>query len=83
MKIYDHNHCYKDGNRPIKEQGYTTGPVKIGKHCWISSNVTILKGVSIGDYSVIGAGCVVYKDIPPSSIVTNQQNLNIKSYSSI
>lgn len=38
--------------------------VKIGKGVWIGSNATICPGVEIGDYSVIGAGAVVTKDIP-------------------
>lgn len=77
VKIYDHNHCYEDINIPIKDQGYTTAPVSIGNHCWICSNVVILKGVTIGNNVVIGAGCVIYKDIPSSSIVINKQELRI------
>ena len=34
-----------------------------------SSNVTILKGVTIGNNVVIGANCLIYKDIPDNSIV--------------
>lgn len=75
MKIYDHNHCYKDTLISIKEQGYTSAPIHIGKHCWIASNVTILKGVTIGDNCVIGAGCVIYKDVPEGSVVVNRQEL--------
>ena len=78
VKVYDHNHCYKDKSIPIKEQGYTTAPIVIGRHCWIASNVVILKGVTIGDNCVIGAGCVVYKDIPDNSIVTQKQDLVIR-----
>ena len=42
--------------------------VVIGKGVWIGANVTILSGVEIGDFAVIGAGSVVTKDIPPRSV---------------
>lgn len=79
VKVYDHNHCYKNLDVPIKEQGFTTAPVKIGKHCWIASNVVILKGVTIGDNCVIGAGCIVYKDVPSNMVMVNKQELMMKS----
>jgi len=74
VKVYDHNHCYHDPSVDIKNQGYTHASVRIGKHCWIASNVIILKGVTIGDNCVIGAGCVVYKDVPANTILFNKQN---------
>jgi acetyltransferase-like isoleucine patch superfamily enzyme len=43
-------------------------PVKIGKRCFIGAKSIILKGVTIGDYSVIGAGSVVTSNIPPYAI---------------
>lgn len=58
VKIYDHNHRFAD-RTPIKKQGFSNGEVHIGKHCWIGSNVVILKGADISDNCVIGAGCVV------------------------
>lgn len=78
VHIYDHNHKYSNKNQPINDQGFTYGEVKIGHNCWIGSNVTILKGVTIGENSVIGAGCVIYKDIPPNSIVICKQELLIR-----
>ena len=45
-----------------------TAPIKIGKQCWLASNVTVLKGVTIGDKSVIGAMSLVNKNIPENSI---------------
>lgn len=39
-------------------------PVTIGENCWITTNVTILPGVTIGDNTIIGAGSVVTRDIP-------------------
>lgn len=44
-------------------------PITIGNRVWCGQNVTILAGVNIGDDVVIGAGSLVIKDIPSSSIV--------------
>ena len=42
--------------------------VTIGRRVWIGANVTILPGVEIGDFCVIGAGSVVDRSIPASSL---------------
>lgn len=50
--------------------GYTKlGKIKIGNHVFIGANATILPGVTIGDYAIIGAGSVVTKDVPDKTIV--------------
>jgi acetyltransferase-like isoleucine patch superfamily enzyme len=41
-----------------------TQPIVIGNHVWIGTNVTILKGVTIGDNAIIASGSIVTKDIP-------------------
>lgn len=43
--------------------------IVIGNHVWIGLNVTILKGVKIGDGAVIAAGAVVNKDVPARALV--------------
>ncbi len=63
IKLYDQNHRFRDFSKPIAEQGFTTKPITIGDDCWICSNVTILQGVTIGDHSVIGAGCLILLDL--------------------
>lgn len=77
VKIYDHNHRF---NRPIpiKEQGFSNGEIHIGKHCWIGSNVVILKGTDIGDNCVIGAGCVISGEIPKNSLVTAGRDIEMQ-----
>ncbi|SEC39178.1 acyltransferase [Paenibacillus sp. GP183] len=51
----------------IKE--YRLGEVRIGSHVMVGANSTILPGVTIGDYAIIGAGTVVHKDVAPHSFV--------------
>ena len=41
-------------------------PITIGNNVWVCANTTICPGVTIGDNSVIGAGSVVTRDIPPN-----------------
>ncbi|AXH35223.1 acetyltransferase [Humibacter sp. BT305] len=43
--------------------------VSIGRDVWVGASSVILSGVSIGDFSVVGAGSVVTKDVPRNSIV--------------
>lgn len=47
----------------------TSGSISIGPGCWIGTNATIVGSVSIGSNSIIGAGALVNKDVPPNSIV--------------
>ncbi len=78
VQLYDMNHQYKDADKPISEQGYSTGNITIGNNCWIGSNVTILKNVTIGNHVVVGANCVVHKDIPDGCIAFSGTGMQIK-----
>lgn len=44
-------------------------PITIGNHVWIGANATVLAGVAIGDWAVVGAGAVVTKSVPPMTVV--------------
>lgn len=54
-------------------------PVVIGDNVWIGSRVIILAGVTIGGNSVIGAGAVVTKSIPPDTLAAGNPARPIRS----
>jgi len=63
------NHNFSDGGQRIDQQGITTAQVTIGDDIWIGANAVVLPGVTIGAHSVVAAGAVVTKDVPPHSLV--------------
>lgn len=68
-------HPYLGDERIIKD--YPDGfhdleyakPITIKKNCWISSGAIISGGVTVGENSIVAAGAVVTKDVPPNTIV--------------
>jgi len=55
--------------QPMRMQPHSKRPVSIGDDVWIGANVTILKGINIGDGAVVAAGAVVVRDVPSLAIV--------------
>jgi acetyltransferase-like isoleucine patch superfamily enzyme len=55
-----------------------TKPVKIADNVWIGMNAVILKGVTIGDNSVVAAGAVVSKPVPANVVVAGNPAVIIK-----
>ncbi|MBO7617915.1 MAG: acyltransferase [Bacteroidales bacterium] len=54
-------------------------PVVIGENCWIGRNVSILKGVTIGDNAVIAANSVVTKSVPANCIAAGNPAKVVKT----
>jgi acetyltransferase-like isoleucine patch superfamily enzyme len=55
-------------DRPVRPK-LKTAPVKISDNVWIGMNAVILKGVTIGENSVVAAGSVVTKSVEPNTVV--------------
>lgn len=67
--IGDFDHDLKvDLSKPFHRMDKTYAPVIIENNVWIGAGVKILKGVTIGENTVVAAGSVVTKNIPPNVI---------------
>lgn len=67
--ICDFDHVTSDIHVPIKDQGITKTPVRIGADVWLGAKSTVLRGTSIGHGSVVAAHAVARGSFPPLSIV--------------
>lgn len=67
------------GIDPAHRSDMTPGPIVIGRNVWIGANVTILKGVSVGDHAIVAAASVVTKDVPADAIVVGSPARVVRS----
>ena len=68
VMLIDFDHGVVEGDRPIRLQGIYKRDVKVGHNCWIGYGACILRGVSVGDNSIIGTSTVITKDLPANSV---------------
>jgi acetyltransferase-like isoleucine patch superfamily enzyme len=65
----DFDHGVVEVERPIRKQGIYMRDVEVGSNCWIGYGACILRGVRVGDNSIVGANSVVTKDVPANAVV--------------
>jgi acetyltransferase-like isoleucine patch superfamily enzyme len=65
---------------PVGAASLTHSPINIGDRVWIGSRAIILKGVTLGHDSIVGAGAIVTKSIPPHSVVVGQAARVIRTF---
>jgi acetyltransferase-like isoleucine patch superfamily enzyme len=66
-------------NRPARPK-LKTAPVKIADNVWIGMNAIILKGVTLGENSVVAAGSVVTKSVEPNTVVAGNPAQVVKQF---
>jgi acetyltransferase-like isoleucine patch superfamily enzyme len=65
----DFDHGVVEVERPIRLQGIYKRDVEVGSNVWIGYGACILRGVRIGDNSIIGTNSVITKDVPANAVV--------------
>lgn len=68
VSIRDHDHAFDRLDVTVREQGRRTAAVCIGSDVWLGAKATVVRGVTIGDHAVIGAGAVVTHDVPAYAV---------------
>lgn len=71
--IVDHDHAGSEN-----WGSYVETPVTIGNDVWIGANVVIMRGTTIGDKAVIGAGSIVKGDVPEGKVFYQKRETIIR-----
>ena len=79
VKIYDTDFHWVDCNKRINTKGGKTSPVVIKDGVFVGAHTIVLKGVTINEHAVVGAGSVVTKDIPKGELWAGNPAKYIKS----
>lgn len=74
-----HSLDYEVRASPEDASSAATSPVYIGDDCFVGARAIILKGVTVGARSIVGAGSVVVKDVPADTVVAGNPAREIRS----
>ena len=69
VMVIDFDHGTVEVERPIRHQGIYKRDVRIGHNVWIGYGACLLRGVTVGNNSVIGTNSVVTADVPDNAVV--------------
>ena len=68
VMLIDFDHGVVETERTIREQGIYKRDVRVGHNVWIGYGVAILRGVTVGDNSVLGTSTIVSRDVPANAV---------------
>lgn len=77
VMIFDHDHDYRAPGG-LSDRLYQKSPIVIGKNVWIGAGTVILRGTTIGDNTVVGAGCVLKGEYPSDSLVIQRRDTDVR-----
>ena len=65
----DFDHGVVEVERPIRQQGIYTRECVVGSNVWVGYGACVLRGVRVGDNSIVGTNSVVTRDVPANAVV--------------
>jgi acetyltransferase-like isoleucine patch superfamily enzyme len=65
---------------PVPAPAIAAAPVIVGERAWIGLNAFVGKGVTIGDESIVAAGSVVTRDVPPRALAAGNPAQVVKTF---
>lgn len=74
--VYDQDHDFRAEGGLLAGK-FKTAPVLIGNNVWIGANTIILRGTSIGDNCVVGAGSVIKGVFPSGSVIVQKRETEV------
>jgi len=69
VMLIDFDHGVVEVERPIRLQGIYKRDVRIGHNVWMGYGACVLRGVTIGENSIVGTSSVVTRDVPANAVV--------------
>ena len=69
VMLIDFDHGVVEVDRPIRLQGIYKRDVRVGNNVWMGYGACVLRGVTIGDNSIVGTSAVVTKEVPANAVV--------------
>jgi acetyltransferase-like isoleucine patch superfamily enzyme len=69
VMMIDFDHGVVEVERPIREQGIYKRDVNVGHNVWIGYGACLLRGVTVGENSIVGTSSVVTCDVEPNAVV--------------
>jgi acetyltransferase-like isoleucine patch superfamily enzyme len=69
VMLIDFDHGVTEVERPVRLQGIYKRDVSVGHNVWMGFGSCVLRGVRIGDNSIVGTSSVCTRDVPPNAVV--------------
>jgi acetyltransferase-like isoleucine patch superfamily enzyme len=69
VMLIDFDHGAAEVERPVRLQGIYKRDVRVGHNVWIGYGACLLRGVTVGENSIVGTSSVVTKDVPANAVV--------------